>query len=373
MQKKAIIDTVLIVLATALLTSACGTLDKIAPGRKIDYKKSNTTDALEIPPDLSSSTIKDAPSALEAAGATYSGLDASEPVAGKAAVLPGQSNIRVERDGDQQWLVIQDKPEKVWPRVREFWMEQGFLINKEDPRVGVIETGWAENRADIPAGPIRGMLSKVIDSAYSAATRDQFRVRLEHGAAADTTELYLTHRGVEEVVQGSTDGDGSTIWRPRPSDPELEAEMLKHLMVYLGVEDNKAKTLLANEPTDRARARLVKEASGSMLLVEDGFSRAWRRTGIALDRVGFAVEDRDRAEGIYYVRYSDPLHNQNKKGLLSKLAFWSTDEAADATQYQITLVGQGANTQVTVRNAQGDREASATGERILKLLEEQLR
>lgn len=372
MQLKALSKMMLMATAAALLLSACGSMDKVAPGReKIDYKKSRTTEALEVPPDLSSDTISDAPDSLDLAGASYSGVDSAATDRSKPAVLPTSENIRVERDGDQQWLVVQGEPPTVWPRVREFWMQQGFLIKKEDPRVGIIETNWAENRADIPQGPIRNLLGKVVDSAYTAATRDQFRVRLERGTGG-VTEVYLTHRGVQEVVKGAT-VDSSTVWQARPTDPELEAEMLKRLMVFLGVEEQKAQAELARRTEGKARAQLVSNETGTLLIIEEGFSRAWRRTGVALDRVGFAVVDRNRTDGIYYVRYSDPLGDQDKEGLLSKLAFWSSDDESEATQYQIALQGKGSATHVIVNNATGERETSKTGKRILTLLEEQLK
>lgn len=363
-----------LVVAAALLVSACGAMDKIAPGRKVDYKKARTTDALEVPPTLSSSTINDAPSALEAAGVSYAGQAASGATAGREIVLPTQTNIRVERDGNRQWLVVNATAEEVWPNVREFWMQEGFLINKEDPQAGILETGWAENRADIPSGFIRGLLGKVIDGAYSAATRDQYRVRLERTPDKLSTEIYLTHRGMEEVITGAAGDDDNTIWKPRPSDPELEAEMIKRLMVYLGVEEKKASALIARQADSKPiGAVIVTGENGSMLLVQDGYSRVWRRTGVALDRVGFAVEDRDRAEGIYYVRYSDPLAVKTERGLLSKLVFWSSDDTTEVKQYQIVVVPRGSTTHLVVNNAQGEREHSSTATRILTLLEEQLR
>ena len=361
--------TPLLLMAVVLVLNGCGAADKVAPGRKIDYKKSKTTESLEVPPDLSSTTINEAPDMVETISSTrYEGSDAS---VGMTTVLRGASGMRVERDGDQQWLIIEATPSEVWPRVREFWMQEGFLLKLEDPRVGIIETGWAENRADIPQGPIRNTIGKVLDVAYSAATRDQYRVRLEAGAETGTTELFLTHRGVEEVVTGPAT-DTNTVWKPRPTDPELEAEMLKRLMVFLGVEQQKAQAMVARQTPQQARAQLVADDTEAMLIVMEDFSRAWRRTGIALDRVGFAVEDRNRAEGIYYVRYSDPLATQDNEGLLSGLAFWSRDEAV-ARQYQIELLAQGARTHVIVNNANGERETSSTGKRILTLLEEQLR
>jgi outer membrane protein assembly factor BamC len=365
--------SVLAVLAGSLLLSACGVMNTLAPGReKADYKKSETIEALEVPPDLSSNTINDAPSSIEAAGTTYSEFGASLPEGGGSTVLPDQSNMHVERDGNQQWLVVQGAPAQVWPNVKEFWLEEGFLIKMEDPRVGILETGWAENRADIPGGPIRNFLGKAIDAVYSAPTRDQFRVRLERGINLGTTEVFLTHRGVEEVLQGGIE-DGSAVWQPRPTDPELEAEMLKRLMVFLGIEEQKAEAMVARQSGPRVRAQMVSNDSGSMLIVGEDFSRAWRRTGVALDRVGFAVEDRNRSDGTYFVTYNDPLADQNQDGVLSKLAFWSPEDEVGGTRYQIELQANGPTTNVIVNNIDGERDTSPTAKRILALLEEQLR
>ncbi len=364
--------SLLLVLAATLLVSACGMMDKVAPGReKVDYKKSKVIDNLEVPPDLSSSTIDDAPASLDAAGATFSDFGAAQPARDRTAVMPEQATVQVRRDGDQQWLLVQGTPEQVWPRMKEFWLQEGFLISKEDPRLGILETDWAENRADIPQGPIRNLIGKAIDSVYSSATRDKFRVRLEQEEAG-LSEIFLTHRGVEEVVKGSQD-DNTVVWQSRPSDPELEAEMLKRMMVFLGIEEQKAQSMLARRVEKQVRAELISDNSGSMLLVREDFSRAWRRTGVALDRIGFAVEDRNRTDGVYYVRYNDPLGEQNESGILNKLAFWSSDDDEDATAYHIKLFADGPVTRVIVNNSKDERDSTSTAKRILTLLEEQLR
>ena len=373
MQRPKTIRAIMAALACLLLMSACGTYDKMAPGaKKVDYKKSKPTDTLEVPPDLSSHTINEAPASIDIAGTTYSDMGSELPTGGGSTVLPNQASMRVERDGNQQWLVVQGVPDQVWPQVKEFWLQEGFLIKKEDPRVGILETGWLENRADIPQGPIRNVLGKVIDSVYTAATRDQYRTRLEHGIDSGSTEIYVTHRGVEEVVSG-TAIDPNTTWQPRPSDPELEAEMLKRLMVFLGVEEQRAAVMIAQHTEQSTRAQLVSDSSGDMLIINEDFSRAWRRTGVALDRVGFAVEDRARSDGIYYVQYNDPLAEQNKEGFFTKMGLWSSDDKAKGAQYQIVLQADGPSTNVIVNDSQGERDTTSTGKRILTLLEEQLR
>jgi len=373
MQRSKLIRAITTVLTCLLMMPACSVYDKMAPGaKKVDYKKSKPTDTLEVPPDLSSHTINEAPASIDIAGTSYSEIGAELPAGGGSTVLPDQASMRVERDGDQQWLVVQGVPDQVWPQVKEFWLQEGFLINKEDPRVGILETGWLENRADIPQGVIRNVLGKVIDSAYSAATRDQYRTRLERGVDSGSTEIYVTHRGVEEVVSG-TAVDSTTTWAPRPSDPELEAEMIKRMMVFLGVEEKKAAVMVEQQPEQSVRAQMVSDRSGDMLIINEDFSRAWRRTGVALDRVGFAVEDRVRTDGIYYVQYNDPLAEQNKDGFFTRMGLWSSDDDAEGTQYQIVLQANGATTNVIVNDSQGERDTTSTAKRILTLLEEQLR
>lgn len=238
-----------------------------------------------------------------------------------------------------------------------------------------METDWAENRADIPDDFIREFLKSAVDSLYSAATRDKFRVRLEKGGAVGTTELFLSHKGMQEVVSSKSGSDaGSTIWQPRPSEPELEAEMLNRVMVYFGVEGEKAERQLAKSDEQESRAELIKDSQGdSSIVMEEDFARAWRLTGLALDRVGFAVEDRDRSRGLFYVRYSDPyVTGKEEEGLLDKLAFWSSDEPEDKTQYLVYLQGGAGSTRIVVLDKDGQPERNATATRILTLLHEQL-
>jgi outer membrane protein assembly factor BamC len=365
-----------LMLAAAFALGGCGTWEKVA-GTKADYKQSRSEAPLEIPPDLSSATIEDGltvPAGTPTTLSEYTAGEQGKVAPGTSGVLVQPQAMRIERHGDKRWLVVQAPAEQVWPKVRDFWLQNGFLLTMDDPAVGILETDWAENRADIPQDVIRGTIGKALDFLYSSATRDQFRVRLER-VSADTTEVYIAHRGMEEVVEGQAGSETGTRWKPRPSDPELEAEMLKRLMVFMGSEEQRAAAQVAQQPeSQRApRAQLTVGAGGeATLVVMDGFSRAWREVGLALDRVGFTVEDRDRSGGLYYVRYNDPLREDKKKGLLSKLKFWGDDEPKDAAQYRIVLIAQGDKTHVTVQDAQGQRDNSATAKRILTLVQEQM-
>lgn len=352
--------------------------------KKIDYKSAGKIPPLDIPPDLSTTASDDryvVPDVSPRGSATlsvYNQERQGRPVqSGNAAnLLPELSNVSVERAGSQRWLVVKATPEQVWPVVRDFWQELGFIIKTEQPEAGIMETDWAEDRAKIPQDAIRNVLGKVLDSLYSTAERDKFRTRLEPGKQSGTTEVYISHRGMYEVIKGG-DGGNSTVWEPRPADPELEAEMLRRLMVRFGVEETRSKAILASGK-DVERAKLNRSADGeAMLALNDAFDRAWRRVGLALDRVGFTVVDRDRSKGIYYVRYIDPETDGEKKkdeGWFSKLAFWrSSDKKAQPEQFRILVSDGSEGTQVRMQDKAGAPDKSETAGKILNLLYEQLK
>lgn len=373
-------------LLLGIVLGACGGLPKIEiESKKIDYKSAGKLPPLEIPPDLTRPGADDryvVPDVNPKSSATYSEYSrdrSGQQRASTSYVLPAQDNVRVERAGNQRWLVVRGTPDQVWPVVKDFWQETGFIVNVEMPEAGVMETDWAENRAKIPdPGFIRGFLGKVLDQIYSTSERDKFRTRLERGGEPVTTEIYISHRGMEEVYTSSSRDNKDTRWQPRPPDPDLEAEMLRRLMVRFGVQEARAKSQLATASESAApRATLSKGGDGGgTLALNEQFDRAWRRVGLALDRVGFTVEDRDRSKGLYYVRYIDPrIDNKapEKSGWLSKFKFWGSSEKPKTEQYRIEVKDVEPGAQVKVLNKDGAQENSESAAKILSLLYEQLK
>jgi outer membrane protein assembly factor BamC len=380
--------TWLLMTATVLVTGACGSfnVEEYLPDKKVEYKKSEAAGKdLELPPDLTharaGSDFYVPPASTGAGVATYSEFLGQKNIAtqGRAIntnILPSVENVELKRDGQERWLIINSSPQIVWPNVVSFWQENGILLIEQDPTVGVMRTGWLENRADISSDFITDTLRGFFDSIYSAATRDQYRVRLEEGDEPGTTELYLTHFGMEEKIETSTTNEGDrSIWVPRGTDPGLEAEMLRRLMVHLGVKEKRAETLLATKVREKAkRSELIKNKNESKLMIDESFAKAWRLTGLALDRVGFAVEDRDRSKGIYYVRYNDPMADvETDEGWLSKLNFWSSSNKQEQDdRYQIQVSSTGDAVAVIVLDEQGSKQISDTATRILTLIHEQI-
>ena len=368
-------------IASSLLVPVlgCSTQSSFLESKKIDYKSAGQIQPLEIPPDLTSPSSDDrfaVPDGKSSSSTTLSTYESGKVAAGSSdksgKVLPVNSKIKLERDGSQRWLKIDIPAEDLWLQVRDFWQETGFILKIDASEAGVMETDWAENRAKIPQDILRSTLGKVFDGLYSTGERDKFRTRLERGKEAGTTEVYITHRGMQEVYTSELKKD--TRWQPRKADPELEAEMLLRLANRLGSED--ARTQADAQPKPEDRAKLVKSGEGkSQLDVLEDFERAWRRVGLALDRVGFTVDDRDRSKGIYFVSYVDP-QDDNKvkpKGFFARIFGSGDSKPGKQEQYRVLVSDAGETTAVRIQDKTGSPEKTAVGGKILELLYDQLK
>jgi len=342
--------------------SACTMLQ----GDKVDYKSASKGVSLEVPPDLSQLS-RDSRYVVPggAVSANSFAVGQSVPTLPTAATAIG--DVRVERSGNQRWLVVNRPADQLWGPLRDFWQESGFLLTMDQPNLGIMETDWAENRAKIPQDVIRATLGKLLDSVYSTSERDKFRTRLERSPNGGT-EIYISHRGMIEVYS-NTQKD-QTVWQPRPSDPELEAEFLRRMMVKLGVPAAQSAAATAVAP-DKPSSRVTSVNNQPVLVIDDGFDRAWRRVGLALDRTGFTVEDRDRSQGTYFVRYVTPNADKKEQGFFSKL--FTREKTEAPLKYRIALKSEGQSTTVSVLNATGAPEASADAQRIVQVIADDLK
>jgi len=364
--------------AMAISLAACTT---VFESDKVDYKSTKKAAPLDIPPDLTQLQKDNRYAVPDGRGvATASGFqqqrDANGNAAGTPAVAAASTDaigpvttdaVRIERAGNERWLVVKQTPEQLWPQLQQFWTDAGFTIEQESPQTGIMETNWNENRSKIPQDILRRTIGKVFDSAYSTGERDKYRTRLERRADG-ATEIYISHRGAEEVLVGPQ--KETATWTVRPNDPGLEAEFLSRLVAKLnGVKVKEATVAVANATPETPHAKL----ENGKVTVDEGFDRAWRRVGLALDRVGFTVEDRDRVQGIYFVRYVDP-DSAKKEGFFTKL-FGSEDKNKEAQRYRVLVstVPNATSSDITVQTNDGKPETTATGAKILKLLSDELK
>ncbi|MDE2605633.1 MAG: outer membrane protein assembly factor BamC [Burkholderiales bacterium] len=348
--------------AVIVALAGCSTLE----GDKIDYKSAKSGPGLEVPPDLtqlSRDSRYQIPGGPVSAN-TYA-LGQSVPTLPTAATAIG--DVRIERDGNTRWLVVNRPADQLWGPVRDFWQENGFLLTMDQPNLGIMETDWAENRAKIPQDIIRRTIGKVFDSLYSTGERDKFRTRFERSASG-ATEIFISHRGMQEVYSNAQ--KDQTVWEPRPSDPELEAEFLRRLMIKLGAPQQAAAAAVAL-PSDKPTSRVASVDNHPVVQMDEGFDRAWRRVGLTLDRTGFTVEDRDRSQGTYFVRYVPPTDGK-EPGFFAKL-FTPRGPTQQPLKYRINLKSAGQTTTVSVLDANGQPVASADAQRIVQVIADDLK
>ncbi len=357
------------VAAAAMLTSGCSSISDTLSGGKVDYRTSGAqTVKLDVPPDLTQlpgqSRFGQVPADSVSANELAREAARRDPSANPGgAVAPSQlGGVRLERDGQTRWLVVGQPAEQVWPKVRAFWEELGFELTTEQADAGVMETNFAQNRAKVPQDGIRKALGRVFDMLYDTGERDQYRTRIERTAKG--TEIYIAHRGlVEEYVDPQR--KEQTTWRPRPSDPQLEAEMLSRLMVKLGATEEQAQEVTATVAAERAqRAQLL--ADQTSLRLSTDFDTAWRRVGLALDRSGYTIESRDRAQGSYLVRVA--RQQTEEPGFFAKL-FGRGESGNDVlSRYQIKVSGEGRQTTVAVLDDKGAATNSPAAQKVAQQL-----
>ncbi len=354
----------LAILGLTLTLGACSVLET----DKVDYKSAGKAPSLEVPPDLTQ-LARDTRYVVPGAAVTASSFQVGQTVSQSTPTAASTvGDVRIERAGTQRWLVINRPADKLWDPVKDFWIENGFLLVMDQANLGIMETDWAENRAKIPQDIIRSTIGKLFDSLYSTGERDKFRTRLERNANGGT-EIFISHRGMVEVYN-STAKD-QTVWQPRAADPELETEFLRRLMVKLGVSEAQSKALVAAGPV--INSAQVESVNGQPLVrLNDEFDRAWRRVGLALDRTNFTVEDRDRSKGIYFVRYVAPNSEKAEPGFFGKL-FGAAKPANAPQKFRISVLSQGNTSTVSVQNIDGSPAAVADAQRIVKVLADDLK
>lgn len=356
---------------SALLFSGCESMTA-SIGKKIDYKSTATAPSLEIPPDLSAPQYDERYNVATASG--LAARDANRPAAGQDIAPKANADARIVRAGTERWIVAKTTPEQAMNTVRQFWTDNGFAIAVEQPQIGVIETDWAENRAEIPQDFIRRQLGKIADVLFTTYKRDKFRTRVERGNEPGTVEIYVSHRGMEQMPTAMSDhAPVAFAWAVLPPNPDLEAELLTRMLVRFGATQPQATQSIQAAAAAPDRARVEKATDGtSRLVVDDSFDRAWRRVGLTLDRIGFTVVDRDRSKGLYFVRYADPDVEKKDTGFFSRFAFWR-DKTEKPEQYRIAVAEAGTGSAVVVQNPEGAADKSLTGTRILALLRDQLK
>jgi outer membrane protein assembly factor BamC len=345
----------------------------------VDYKSAGAVRGpnLSYPPDLITAQA-DRRYIVQDGTATMSEYNAAVKKSAqmRSNVLSGIPGMRIARDGERRWLVVEKPAAELYPQVKDFWQENGFLLVVDSPSTGIMETDWAENRARIQQDWLRSKLNSILDSISDTGERDKYKTRLE-ASKPNETEIYITQKGALEkcVTDATTTACNYTVWTTRPNDPELEAVFLARLMERLGMTQEQAKAMVAAPVGPKTpKAKLVEDGPNKAHVeMSAGFDRSWRDVGLALDRSNFTVEDRNRANGIYYVRYVNAKDVGDTKGFFSNLFSSKDTSGLQAKKYQVLVKSTGeSSVNVYVQNADGKPEDSPAGMQLLKILTEQL-
>ena len=325
-----------------------------------DYVSSSRAKKLDVPPDLSD-VESNVEYGVPGEAVSYNSYeDAKKAGFTEVKVLQDPEGMRLVKSGNLRWLVVNETPDKLWPHLEMFWQELGFGIKILNKRTGVMETEWIKS-SKLKFDSKKGMGSRFdawLDGLSNLADRRKFRTRIENGVDKNTSEIYISQRSVvgmddeakeriKRLKEGSYSTDMYKIQEYIPDgeeeaqeitnklqkemnmdEYEINAEILRRLMTKLGMTDFDAEKAIAN-PIKRKNATFVKSDQGNYVLLKDPYDRSWRRLSLALDIIGFVTEDKNRSEGIFYVKYRDlEIEGKKKsnKGLIDKLAFWNDEE-----------------------------------------------
>lgn len=350
---------ILTIFISIILTS-CSSIEEIPIIDKVtqpDYVSSKKAKKLEIPPDLddvnssNKYSINGQPTSLK----QYQNKDNEKNLAN--LINNEKDKIKVVKSGAMRWLVIPARQKEVWPVVESFWEDMGFDVSSSK-RTGIIETKWISESDLKKEESTLGRFDAWLDALANTGTRRKFRTRIEDGVVEGTTEVYLSQRSVlkgldehyerkakhydntvnpdtvykiQEYKSGPDDEKEIMVSNFKEDDLEIQYELLRRLMVKLGTSDLSAKEAL-DTAVEIKNAELINQDDYKYIKLNDNYSRAWRRLSLAIDMVGFLVEDKNRSDGIFYIKYSnleideDGKKPKKKKGLISKLAFWQDDD-----------------------------------------------
>lgn len=351
-----------------LSLAGCTQLNQLMGNEEsVNYKSTVAGDPLSIPPDLTQAN-QDAHFKAPEGTATFSQYaktaQQQQNTPASERILPTTDKVKVMRDGELRWLVVNEPAEEVYPKVIEFWGEQGFTLQSQDPKAGLIQTDWAENRAKVPEGWLRSALGGLLEQAFDSGERERFRTRIERVNGA--TEVYISHQHMVETP--TTSGD-TFKWAFAKEDPGLNAAMLARLMVFLGTDVKRAQTMVEQAEKPSGAPQVTKAVGGqAVLTLNEPFDRAWRRVGVALDSAGFSVDDRDRSTGDYFVRYLDTDTGQKIEQGNFLTRMFGAKNTAEATPFRVHVAEQGGGSVVSILDQNGQANTTETAQRIISVL-----
>jgi outer membrane protein assembly factor BamC len=192
-------------------------------------------------------------------------------------------NVRIQRVGNESWILLNSAPGEVWPRVRNFLNLNNLPVVKADISKGIIETQWLQFKTD-------------------PTTRDRYRLQIDQGVQPETSEIHITHMSmpISETVAADV------AWPSRSVNAEREKWMMDELSATLAEDSAGGTSLLAQAIGGFVKANMSVERGESRIIIKLDRKRAFATLAHATKQEGFYHFEADSDAGLFYVTYKDP-------------------------------------------------------------------
>jgi outer membrane protein assembly factor BamC len=351
-----------------------------------EYQGAQYYKSLEIPPDL---TLNKTDKELAIPEPSKSALTEYQRASKlDEAVLPEFKGIRLKSDCGLYWLEVDATPDTLWPKLEAFWEHEGIRLLQDEPLLGFMETEWS-NR--LVVDPDAGFLTRMFNR-MEPDQLDRFRLRVETSADRKHTRIYVSHAGMERFVEGGDD-DSRVIWRRRPSDPDLEREIIGRLVLFAGLSENQMESLLKNYHPYQSYVHYAENAvhddtdpssienQVAELTMAGSMDFVWQRTLRALDRLSLTDIKADRATGtigftsgsdIELTQDSEKRDELSESSWLMKLLRGSDDAKKTSEQFTLKLTDQGGDVRLDLLDKHGSPADTTRAQKLRQALAQEL-
>ena len=245
--------------------------------RSDDYRKAETVPVLAIPEDMDGSALQDLyviPVIAEDIRVTGS-FEAPRPL----PLVAGASSevVRIQKLGDEQWVLVSFAPGQLWPQVRAYLTQVGIPLARIEASDGLMETDWTRFE--------------------EGQSEQRYRFRIEQGVQRNTAELHV-------LQMYRSDGDDG--WPETSADREQEDAMLMKLAQYVAdnVDQTPVSMMAQQSISSSGRVSMQEDEAGNpSIRLELPFYRAWASLDRAINDSSFDITDRNLSEKRYFMRY----------------------------------------------------------------------
>lgn len=282
--------------------------------RQGDYLEAESIPRINVPDDKDSYIIDDLlviPELQSSTGDAFVDVPRPRPLQGN----PDQTVV-IQSMNESSWVVVDASVSQVWPRVRQYWLENDIELAQEDPVSGLLDTNWF-----IQDG--------------NTETQEKFRLLVEPGFQDESAEVSLIHISVPQDEALSE----RVTWPNQSMDVVYATEILGEISIYLANEmrNYQASTVsfLAGNTSNEGRATILTEDGLNMLHLRADYERSWAAVGRALERAEIEIVEEDVDAGFFSVIYGETLEEEDEPGFIGRLM--SVGRGAETNPFSVFI------------------------------------